>query len=84
MSDQYRSIPSKLYTHTYLREMELQWIVCAKTNIEPSLEEIWKGIPLIREEQSIIAQWTHCNSDLFEIEEILQCGDFTQKDPVGY
>jgi hypothetical protein len=31
----------------HLREMELEWIVCAQANVKPSLEKIGKRVPFI-------------------------------------
>lgn len=56
---------------TDLGEMELQGVVSAQTNIQPCLEEIRQGVPLVREEQSVIAQRTHSDANLLQIEEIL-------------
>lgn len=37
--------------------MELQGIVGAQTNVQANFEEIGQRVPLVREEQSIIAEW---------------------------
>lgn len=58
--------------------MELKRVVRAQANVEPSLEEIGKRIPLIREEQRIVAQRAHGDANLFEVKQILQRGNFTK------
>jgi hypothetical protein len=63
--------------------MELQRIISTQTNVEPGLEEIRKGVPLVSQEQCIVAQRTHRNTDLLKIEQILQRRDLTKQDPMG-
>ena len=64
--------------------MELQRIVSTQTNVEASLEEIRKRIPLVSQEQRVVAQRTHRNTDLLEIKQILQRRDLTKQDSMGY
>jgi hypothetical protein len=60
--------------------VELQRIVCAQADIEPRLEEIRERVPLVREEESVVAQRAHGDSDLLEIEQVLQRGDLAEQD----
>ena len=66
------SFCSELYASKYnnpnLRKVELKRIVRAQANVEPCLEEIWQRIPLVREEQRVVAQRAHGDADLFEVE----------------
>lgn len=62
--------------------MELKWIISAQTDVQPYLEELRQRIPLVREEQRVITQRTHSESDLLEIEQILQRRDLSQRDSV--
>ena len=39
--------------------MELQGIVGAQTNVQADFEEIRQRVPLVRKEQSIVAEWRH-------------------------
>ena len=62
----------------YLCEVELQRVVRAQADIEADLEEVGQGVPLVREEQRIVAQRAHRYPNLLEVEEILQGGHFAQ------
>jgi len=67
-----------------LGEMELQRIICAQADIESSFEKVWERVPLVSQEKSIIAKRAHCDSDLFQIEQILKCWYFSQQNTVRY
>jgi len=54
--------------------MELQRVISTQADIQPSLEELFQRIPLICQEERIIAQRTHRDPDLLQIEQILQGG----------
>ena len=43
----------------YLCEVELQRVVRAQADIEADLEEIGQRVPLVREEQCVVAQRAH-------------------------
>lgn len=47
--------------------MELKRVVRTQTDIQPYFKKIRQGIPLIRQEQGIIAQWAHSDANLFQI-----------------
>jgi hypothetical protein len=57
--------------------MKLKRVVSAQTDIKTRLEEIRQRITFVSKEKSIIAQRTHGNADLFQIEQILQRWNFT-------
>ena len=54
-----------------LGEVELQRVVGAQADIQANLEEVGQRVPFIRQEQRIVAQRAHRNTDLLEIEKIL-------------
>ena len=62
--------------------MELQRVVRTQTHIQPYLEKVRKRVPLVRQEQRVVAQRAHGQPDLFQVEKVLQGGDFTQEDAV--
>ena len=66
-----------------LGKMELQWVIRAQADIQADLEEVGKGVPLVRQEQCVVAQRAHREADLLQIEQILQRGNLPQEDPVG-
>jgi hypothetical protein len=47
--------------------MELQGIIRAQTDIETGFEKIGKRIALVSQEQCIVAQWAHRDTDLLEV-----------------
>lgn len=60
--------------------MELQRVVRAQADIQANLEEIRQWVPLVRQEQRVVAQRAHRKTDLLQVEKILQGGDLTQQD----
>ena len=60
-----------------LRKVKLQRIVRAQTNVQPNLEELLQRIPLISEEQSVVAERAHSEAYLSEVEEVLQRWDLS-------
>lgn len=38
----------------YLCKMHLQWVVCAQTDVETTLEKLWERVPLVTQEQGIV------------------------------
>ncbi len=51
-----------------LGKVELKWVVRAQAHVEPHLEKVRQGIPLVRQEESVVAQRAHGNADLLEVE----------------
>ena len=64
--------------------MELQGIVGAQTNVQADFEEIRQRIPLVCEEQRIIAEWRHGQTYLLQIKQVLKSGDLAEQNPVRY
>ena len=54
-----------------LREMELQRVIGAQADIQPLLEKLFQRIPLVRQEEHVVAQRTHRDPDLLQIKQIL-------------
>jgi hypothetical protein len=44
--------------------VELQRIIGAQADLQPNVEKFWKWVPLVRQEQSIVAQGAHGDTDL--------------------
>jgi len=79
----HQSSPKALYAYTiHLGEMELKRIVGTQANIQSRLEEIRKGVSFICQEEGIVAQRAHRDSNLLQVEQILKSGYFTQQDSV--
>jgi hypothetical protein len=51
--------------------MELQRVVRAQADIQSRLEKLLQRIPLVRQEERIVAQRTHRDPDLLQIKQIL-------------
>jgi len=51
--------------------MELQRVISAQTDIQPRLEKLFQWIPLVRQEERVVAQRTHRDPDLLQIKQIL-------------
>jgi hypothetical protein len=49
----------------------LQWVICTQANVQTDFEEGFEGITIVGQEQCIIAQGTHSDADLPEVEEVL-------------
>ena len=64
--------------------MELQGIVGAQTNVQADFEEIRQRVPLVRKEQSIVAEWRHGETYLLQIKQKLKSGDLAEQNAVGY
>ena len=62
--------------------MELQRIVRAQADVQPRLEKLFQWIPLVRQEQGVVAQRTHRDPDLLQIKQVLQGGDLAEQDSV--
>ena len=63
--------------------MELKRVIRAQADIQPRLEEFLQWVPLVCQEERVVAQRTHCDPDLLQIEQVLQRGDLAQQNPVG-
>lgn len=48
--------------------MKLQWVIGTQTDIQSDLEEVWKRVALICQEQRIITQGAHGQPNLFQVE----------------
>jgi hypothetical protein len=48
----------------HLREVELEWIICAQTDVQARLEKVGERIALIREEERVVTKWAHRKPDL--------------------
>ena len=64
--------------------MELQRVICTQTDIEPHFEEVRQRVPFVCQEQCVVAQRTHCEANLLQIEQVLQRGHLPQQDAVRY
>ena len=62
--------------------MELQGIVGAQTNVQADFEEIRQRVPLIRKEQSVVAEWRHGQTYLLQIKQKLKSGDLAEQNAV--
>jgi len=51
--------------------MELQGIIGAQADIQPRLEKLPQWVPLVRQEERVVAQRTHCDPDLLQIKQVL-------------
>lgn len=67
---------------TYLGEVKLERIVRAEADVKPGLEELGDWIPLVGEEERVVAQRAHGDPDLLQVEEVLQGRHLPQQDPV--
>ena len=59
-------------------EGELEGVIGRERYVEAALEVRKEGIAFVREEQSIVAEWGHGNTDLLEIEDVLQERHFAE------
>jgi len=64
--------------------VELQGVVRAQTNVQADFEEIRQRIPLVREEQRIIAEWRHGQTYLLQVKQILESRDLAEQNPMRY
>lgn len=62
--------------------MKLQRVICTQTDVEPHFEKVRQRVPFVSQEQGIVAQRTHGQSDLLQIEQILQCWNLAEEDSV--
>lgn len=67
---------------TDLRKVELKRIVSTQTNVQSNLEEIRQRVPLICQKQCIIAERTHCDADLLQVEQVLKCRNLAEQNSV--
>ena len=65
-----------------LGEVELQRIIRAQTDVEPRLEEVRQRVALVGEEEGVVAERAHRNSDLLEVEKVLKRRDLAQQNSV--
>ena len=68
----------------YLREVELKGVVRAQADIQADLKEVRERVPFVCQEQCVVAQRTHCEANLLQIEQVLQRGHLPQQDAVRY
>lgn len=59
--------------------MELKRVICTQADVQPHLEEVRKGVALVGQEEGIIAEGTHGEPDLLQIEQVLQGGDLAEE-----
>ena len=64
--------------------MELKGVVRAQADIQADLEEVRERVPFVCQEQCVVAQRTHCEANLLQIEQVLQRGHLPQQDAVRY
>jgi len=50
-----------------LCKVELQRVVRAQADVEPCLEKVGQRVPLVREEERIVAQRAHGDANLLEV-----------------
>ena len=67
----------------HLCEVELQRIVRTQADIQSSFEILRQWVPLIGQEERVVAQRTHRDADLLQIKKILKSRDLTKQDAVG-
>ena len=70
-------------TGTYLCKVELQRVICAQADVQANLEEVRKRVPLVCQEESVVAQRAHGQADLFEVEQVLKGWDLAKQNTVG-
>lgn len=63
--------------------MELKRVIRAQADIQPRLEEFLQWVPLVCQEERVVAERAHCDPDLLQIEQVLQRGNLAQQNPVG-
>jgi hypothetical protein len=61
-----------------LGEMELKRVISTQADVEARLEKVGERISFVSQEQGVVAQRAHRESNLFQIKEILQGGDFAK------
>lgn len=59
-------------SHTDLGEVELQGVVSGKGDYEASGKVLWQWVPVVAEEQAVIAERRHGDTDLCQVVEVLQ------------
>ena len=48
-----------------LSEVELQWVVCGEGDIQASAEVFGQRVTMVVQEQRVVAQGGHCDTDLW-------------------
>lgn len=66
----------------FLCKMELQWVIRAQADVQTRLEEVRERVPLIRQEQGVVAEWAHRDTNLLQVEQVLQRRDLPQGNAV--
>lgn len=72
-----------LFQQWFFGEVKLQRIVRAQADIQTSLEKVRKRVPFVGQEERVIGQRAHCDTDLLEVEQILECGYLAEENAVG-
>mmetsp|Transcript_8423 Transcript_8423/g.52656 ORF Transcript_8423/g.52656 Transcript_8423/m.52656 type:complete len:274 (+) Transcript_8423:4142-4963(+) len=72
-----------LFHERLLGEVDHQWIVRGQAHIKPPIEKCGERVPVIVQEQVVVAQRRHCKTDLFEVIQVLQARTLPQIDAVG-
>lgn len=62
--------------------MELQRIVRAQTDVQTNLEEVRQWVPLVCQEERIIAERAHSDADLLQVEQVLKRRNFAEENAV--
>lgn len=65
--------------YSYLREMELERIICWDWNQQSPLEELGEWISMDVEEEQVVWQGAHSHSNLCQVIQILQCRHLPRK-----
>ena len=68
---------------TYLGEVELQRVVCAQTDVQPNLEEVWERVSLVSQEECVVTERAHGQADLLQVEKVLESRDLAKEDTMG-
>lgn len=68
----------------YLGKVKLEWIVGTQADIQACVEEHGKWVTFIRQEERVIADWTHSETDLFQEVQVLQRRNFAEQYSMGY
>ena len=63
--------------------MELERIIRTQADVQPHLEEVRKGVALVCQEEGVIAERTHSEPNLLQIEQVLERGDLAEEYAVG-
>lgn len=62
--------------------MELQWIISTETDTQPAGEVLGQWITVVVQEQAVVTQRRHGNTDLCQVVQILQYRHLPQQQPV--